>query len=182
MCDENEDGKGMSQMNEEPSTARGTTVQLARRSADTWTRRIMGAITLGLLMAASVTLAQNAIFGTAQLQAHEAPPDAFWAIRDPDFPYPRDLAKEGVTGCLIAEMDVTKSGKSKNVEIVYSFPGGNMERAFKRSLNRIRWVPIDEDRESQEEQRQVRVDFCASFASQEEARAICDMNAALGCD
>lgn len=125
--------------------------------------------------------AQQAVFATATLRAHEPPADAYWDIRDPNFPYPGELAKDSVTGCLVAEMKVTRSGKSKDIRVLYAFPA-DVERAFKRPLNRIRWVPIDDSGEAREEVRKVQVDFCASWASQEEARAVCEIAARQSCD
>lgn len=140
-------------------------------------------MTAGLaLMSPPPVLAQGAIFGTALLADYDVPEDAYWTIRDPDFPYPRELAEDAVSGCLVAEMTVTKSGTSKNVDIIRSFPASGIERPFKRTMNRIRWVPLDDSKEKREEVRRVRIDFCVSFASQEDARNQCAFSILQPCE
>ena len=144
-------------------------------------RALLCALAISLCLASAAS-AQQAVFGTATLQDYAVPEGAFWTIRDPNFPYPRELAEDGVNGCLIAEVTVTKSGKSKDIEVIRSFPDQGLDRVFKRSLNRIRWVPMTDGGEKREEVRQVRIDFCASYASQEDARRICAYSGQQPCE
>ena len=140
-------------------------------------------ITGGIALVLTQTvLAQGAAFGTALLADYDVPEDAFWTIRDPDFPYPRELAQDAVSGCLVAEMTVTKKGTSKDVEIIRSFPDKGIERPFKRTMNRIRWKPLDDSREKREEVRRVRIDFCVSHASQADARNQCAFSILQPCE
>jgi hypothetical protein len=137
-------------------------------------------VTLALCLAPGTGSAQQ-IFGTALLTEHEPPADAYWTIEDHNTPYPNQLAKDEVSGCLVAEVDVSASGKTKLVDIQQSFPRSGLERAFKRSINRIRWVPVDDTEPEREERRQIRIDFCISFESMESARLQCVQSALQAC-
>lgn len=121
------------------------------------------------------------IFGSALLTEHEPPADAYWTIEEHGIPYPNRLAQEEVSGCLVADVEVSESGKTKLVGITKSFPPSGLERHFKRSINRIRWVPADESLPEREERRAIRIDFCISFESLESARRQCVQSALQPC-
>lgn len=155
-----------------------TTKPPTRRS--TPLTRLAAAAILTIVLATGPAAAQQ-IFGTALLTEHEPPADAYWTIEDHSHPYPNQLAQDEVSGCLVAEVEVSDSGKTKLVDIQQSFPPSGLERPFKRSINRIRWVPVDDTQPEREERRQIRIDFCISFESMESARLQCVQSALQAC-
>ena len=136
---------------------------------------------LGLLAAPVWVIAQT-VFGSALLTEHEPPADAYWTIEEHNTDYPKELAEGQVTGCLVANVEVSKSGKTKLRSIEKSFPPTGMERPFKRSINRIRWVPVDDSQPGRAEDRQIRIDFCMSYESTMAARRQCVQSAMQACE
>lgn len=134
-----------------------------------------------LLLAPVIVFAQS-VFGSALLTEYEPPADAYWTIEDHTTEYPRELAEEQVTGCLVANVEVSKSGKTKLRNIEKSFPPTGMERPFKRSINRIRWVAVDDSLPGKAEERQIRIDFCMSYESTMAARRQCVQSALQACE
>lgn len=133
------------------------------------------------LAAPTLVLAQT-LFGSALLTEYEPPEDAYWKIEDNTMKYPQELAQEQITGCLIARVEVSKSGKTKLRDIEKSFPPSGLERPFKRSINRIRWVPADDSLPGVEEERRIRIDFCMSYESTMAARAQCVQSVQTACE
>ena len=129
----------------------------------------------------AVLLAQT-LFGSALLTEYEPPADAYWTIEELNTEYPKELAEEQVTGCLVANVEVSKSGKTKLRGIEKSFPSTGLERPFKRSINRIRWVPVDDSQPAKAEERQIRIDFCMSYESTMAARRQCVESALQACE
>jgi hypothetical protein len=138
-------------------------------------------LAFALLLTPTIILAQ-AVFGSALLTEYEPPADAYWTIEDHATDYPRELAEEQVTGCLVANVEVSKSGKTKLRSIEKSFPSTGLERPFKRSINRIRWVPVDDSIPGRAEDRQIRIDFCMSYESTMAARRLCVQSAQQACE
>ena len=134
-----------------------------------------------LLLAPVIVLAQT-VFGSALLTEYEPPADAYWTIEEHKTDYPRELAEEQVTGCLIARVEVSKSGKTKLRGIEKSFPSTGMERPFKRSINRIRSVPLHDSKPRKAEERRIRIDFCMSYESTVAARRQCVQSALQACE
>jgi hypothetical protein len=134
------------------------------------------------VLAAPVFVVAQTVFGSALLTEHEPPADAYWTIEEHNTDYPRELAEGQVTGCLIANVEVSKSGKTKLRGIEKSFPSTGLERPFKRSINRIRWVPVDDTQPGKAENRQIRIDFCMSYESTTAARRQCVQSALQACE
>lgn len=134
------------------------------------------------LLAVPVFVLAQTVFGSALLTEHAPPADAYWTIEEHNTDYPRELAEGQVTGCLIANVEVSKSGKTTFRGIVKSFPSTGLERPFKRSINRIRWVPVDDSQPGKAEQRQIRIDFCMSYESTIAARRQCVQSALQACE
>ncbi|MEE4175333.1 MAG: energy transducer TonB [Xanthomonadales bacterium] len=143
------------------------------------------ALRLGLMvpaLAAPAFLLAQTLFGSALLTEYEAPDDAYWKIEDNTMKYPQELAQEQITGCLVARVDVSKSGKTKLRGIEKSFPASGLERPFKRYINRIRWVPVDDDQSGVKESRLIRIDFCMSYESTMAARSQCVQSVQTACE
>ena len=146
------------------------------------TVRRLGGLAMALFLVAPVYLLAQTVFGSALLTEYEPPADAYWTIEEHTTDYPGELAQEQVTGCLVANVEVSRSGKTKFRGIEKSFPATGLERPFKRSINRIRWVPVDDALPGKEEQRQIRIDFCMSYESTMSARRQCVQSALQPCE
>ena len=144
-------------------------------------QRLLVPPVLVLLTIPVFVLAQT-LFGSALLTEHEPPADAYWTLEEHNTDYPKELAEAQVTGCLVAKVEVSKSGTTKLRGIEKSFPPTGLERPFKRSINRIRWVPVDESQPGRAEERRIRIDFCMSYESTIAARRQCVQSALQACE
>lgn len=144
---------------------------------------ILCAAMIFLLVAVQPLALGRNIYGYVDVVDIEPMDNAQWELRDGKQPrYPKELVTKGVMGCAIASFGINDSGRTENVKVVSTAPTEELARPVKKMMNQVRWQPVEEGGQPGEEQRVMRLNFCMSQVSGEEAGALCARISKLPCE
>ncbi len=107
--------------------------------------------------------------------------DAQW-IRAKQFTprYPMELAMKGIAGCGVFKVTVDENGKTGNVELVSSIPKKVIYKPAKKVIRSWEWKNIS-GAPNLVEEKLIRLDFCMSGKTEDEAKARCAEQSKLEC-
>ncbi|MBT0587379.1 energy transducer TonB [Alteromonas oceanisediminis] len=91
----------------------------------------------------------------------------------------RELERAGIRGCGIFSFNIGKDGQANDIETEASAPSFGLSRLAKDYLREWRWKPKQNG--GIEERVLLRLDFCITGETQEEAQQYCQYQATLQC-
>ena len=125
----------------------------------------------------------RAVYGVVDVMNIEPSDNTQWEFLDGTRPlYPKELAINKIMGCAITSFEINDSGRTKNVKIVSTVPAEGLVRSVKKMMNLVKWQPVGEGILPGEEQRVMRLNFCMSDVSNDEALALCAKVSKLPCE
>jgi protein TonB len=140
------------------------------------------ALTAFVLMSVSISSVAKNIYADVQVTDVKPTSDFSWKRANQNTPkYPIELARSGIKGCAVLSFNISKSGKTENVEIINSVPKKHVGKYSRKMLRKWKWVPAKTVSETTSEKRTLRLDFCMGGESTEQAEKVCKQQTKLAC-
>ncbi|WKE64085.1 energy transducer TonB [Gallaecimonas kandeliae] len=119
------------------------------------------------------------LFGKVQVSYPQTP--APWVRSEQTEPtYPLPLAKAGIRGCALFNVNIDKDGNTDKVQLVDAIPSRGLEKPAAQLIKGWHWIPSKEGK-AQAASQQVRLDFCIDSQSEGKAKAQCLAQSQLKC-
>jgi TonB family protein len=136
---------------------------------------------LTLISISTSSLAKN-IYADVQVTNIDPKNNFIWERANKKTPkYPIELARSGVKGCTVLSFNITKSGKTENVEVITSIPQKNLGKYSRKLLKKWKWIPMSNTVDIGSEKRTLRLDFCMGGESTELSQKNCKKQTQLAC-
>jgi protein TonB len=140
------------------------------------------ALTAFALMSVSISSVAKNIYADIQVTDVKPTSDFIWKRANQNTPkYPIELARSGIKGCAVLSFNISKSGKTENVEIINSVPKKHVGKYSRKILRKWKWVPASTVAEYAPEKRTLRLDFCMGGESTEQSQMACKQQTQLAC-
>lgn len=99
-------------------------------------------------------------------------PVAWKRVSNEPLHYPRSLALNEVAGCSVFDVSVSRQGQTDSIRLVSASPEAQISLPAQRLIESWQWQPVTAAPPVAETKR-IRLDFCYSALSQQDAALLC---------